>query len=138
MSHNYPMTDYKALEATLTQYFAEVLNLAIDEEIFRGGIPSGVEHGVGVIFKGEVRDGTLNPRVTVQVLGKFDTRDEALEVLTKLSDCAPRYGVDNDGYSYGLSAILPTSGVGSPYLASDRGKVKHFISCNYLVLYKEK
>ena len=47
--------DVIEIERTFTAWLAEKLNLAVDNGIYRGGIPQGVDYGVAVIFGSEVK-----------------------------------------------------------------------------------
>ena len=75
------MMDVVTIERDFTAWIASKLNLTVDTNIFRGGIPEGVEEGVGVLFGSEVPSRSFygfRPRSwNVQVLAKFESRDAA-------------------------------------------------------------
>jgi hypothetical protein len=125
------MDDIIQLERDITAWVAGKLNLVIDTNIFRGGIPAGVDSGVGVMLNSQSQGNypsTLN--FNVQVLGKYDNRDDAWRMLNKLSSAVPCYG-DKINETIFVS-ILPR-GNGEPYQADDDGKVKTFASFNMIV-----
>ncbi len=79
--------DWTAFERATTALLASKLELAVDTQIFRGGIPQGVETGVGVLANTLATlpyYGVAHPSFDVQVLGRFRTRDEASAMLSKL------------------------------------------------------
>lgn len=118
------------LERALTAYFAEYLGLAVDERIFRGQLPPELDGGVAVRI--ESVDASAadfgEPEYLVQILGKFDDRDEALALADRLARMPPRYGVMVGEFR---AAYLLTFGSGAPYMAPDNGKVRHFVSHSY-------
>ena len=117
------------LERALTAFFAEWLDMTVDAEIFRGQLPHGVESGVAVRVDGvEPTADYEEPDLVVQVLGKFDDRDAALDLLARLSRLAPLYGVEVGAFRL---AYLLVSGSGAPYTAADGGGIRHFTSVNF-------
>ena len=126
--------DVIEIERAFTAWLAEKLNLPVDAGIYRGGIPQGVDYGVAVIFGSEVKSAGFygfRPRTwNVQILAKFDERDPALVLQTCLNALTPQ-----PGFAYGGMQVLSlvSRGSGEPYLAEDDGKVKHFVSVNWVV-----
>ena len=117
------------LERVLTEFFAEKLELVVDASIFRGQLPPGVAQGVTVRIDGmEPASDYEEPEFIVQVLGKFEDRDDAWAMLDRLARLVPLYGVAWGGYRL---AYLQTYGTGSPYTAADDGEVKIFASYNF-------
>lgn len=125
--------DIVLIEKAMTNWTAGVLGLTVDVGIFRGGVPTGFDTGVGVILNGEVRDSTaLRPRTyNVQVLGKFNDRDSALRMLSKLSEKLPIYGMTQDSLVF---RVLMQRGDSSPYTVEDNGKIKYYASFNMLAV----
>ena len=117
------------LERALTEFFADALELAVDAGIFRGRLPHGVETGVTVFLDGmEAFSDFRDPEFIVQVLGKFDDRDEAWALLDRLAKVAPRYGIALGDER--LAYLLPY-GSGAPYTSADGGKTRYFASFNF-------
>lgn len=123
--------DVIQLEKDLTSWVAGKLDLTVDSEIFRGGVPSDKDTAVGVMLNSELKEvypSTYN--FTAQVLGKYNDRDDAWRMLHSLSSVVPCYGerVNNNIFV----SIIPR-GSGEPYPAEDNGKEKTFASFNLLV-----
>ena len=117
------------LERALLEFFAERLSLTPDASIFRGQLPQEAANGVAIrVDSADAPTEFHEPEYTVQVLGKFDDRDDALMLLNRLVRMAPRYGVTVGGLRL---AYLLTFGAGSPYTIVDDGRVKHCVSFNY-------
>lgn len=81
------------IEEDFITYLAQALNLTIDTDIYRGGIPADAEYGIGVIWGTEIKNSSFygfRPRTwNVQILAKFDEHDKAMILLTKLNDIFP-------------------------------------------------
>ena len=126
--------DVIEIERAFTAWLAEKLNLAVDDGIYRGSIPQGVDYGVGVIFGSEVKAAGFygfRPRTwNVQILAKFDERDPALVLQSCLNMLVPQTEFVYNGVRV-LS--VTANGSGEPYTAEDDGKVKHFVSVNWVV-----
>lgn len=124
--------DVVLIEKALTNWVAGVLDLTVDSDIFRGGIPTGFNTGVAVILNSEIRDNTLRPRTySVQVLGKFGDRDSALRMLSRLAEKLPIYGMTQDDIVF---RVLAQQGSSEPYTAEDDGRIKIFASFNMLAV----
>lgn len=124
--------DIVLIEKAMTNWVAGVLGLTVDDGIFRGGIPTGFDTGVGVILNGEIRDNTLRPRTyNVQVLGKFGDRDSALRMLSRLAEKLPIYGMTQDDLVF---RVLMQRGDSEPYTAEDNGRIKYYASFNMLAV----
>lgn len=120
------------LEKELTTYFATVLNLTVDAGIYRGQIPETVENGVAVRLTGQRTPTDIDhPTFTVQVLGKFASRENAWVMLTKLAAALPQYGEETS--SFILVYLLPDGGLNAPFTHDERGKVKQYASFNLRV-----
>ena len=121
------------MERDITAWFASILGLTVDIGIFRGGIPIGVQHGVGVLFNGVSAMGTSidAQEWLVQILGKYDTRDAAVLTLATLSRSFPRFGVLLNSRTFVHSAVQ--EGDIQPYQGDDDGKVKWFSTANFRI-----
>lgn len=120
------------LEKELTTYLAGVLNLTVDAGIYRGQIPETVENGVAVRLTGQMTTSSIDhPAFTVQVLGKFASRENAWVMLTKLAGALPQYGVDTTNFV--LVYLLPDGGTNAPFTHDERGVVKQYASFNMRV-----
>jgi len=116
--------DVKTLEKELTAYFATVLNLTVDTNIFRGAIPENVQNGVAVRIIGQnIASNIDHPTYRVQVFGKFTNRDDAWTMLTKMAGCLPGYGRETT--SYILVNMLPEGEGVTPYETLDNGGRTH-------------
>lgn len=126
--------DVIAIERDFTAWVAYKLNLTVDVDCFRGGIPDGVEQGVGVLFGSEEKAPGFygfRPRTwNVQVLAKFDDRDAAMVLQTCLNALVP-----HTGFTYGSTRFmsLVQRGTSEPFIADDNGKEKTFVSFNMVV-----
>lgn len=124
--------DVIEIERAFTDWAAAVLGLAVDNGIYRGGVPAGVETGVGVMLNAEIKTSDLRHRTwNAQILGKFMDRDAALRMIAQINGAVPVHGVTVSGQMF--AAILPRGG-GDYYTAADMGRIKTFASCNLLVL----
>ena len=120
------------LEKELTTYLAGVLNLTVDAGIYRGQIPETVENGVAVRLTGQMTTSSIDhPTFTVQVLGKFASRENAWVMLTKLAGALPQYGVDTTNFV--LVYLLPDGGMNAPFTNDERGRVRQYASFNLRV-----
>lgn len=120
------------LERDLTDYFAEQLDLVVDGNFFRGQIPETIKNGVALRVVGTAdASATDNPMYTVQIYGKFDSRDDAWTMVTRCADCIPVYGVRTEHFH--IVFILPEGGLNAPVVIDDKGKAKQFASVNMRV-----
>lgn len=126
-------SDIIQLERDLTVWVATKLGMTIDNNIFRGGIPADAKGSklAGVMIN------TRIPKVypglkdiNCQVLGKFESRDDALTMLNTLNDAVPCYGETINDTTF--VSIIPR-GSGTPYKAGDDGKEKYFASFNFVI-----
>ena len=126
--------DVITIERDFATWVAEKLNLELDRGIYRGPIPAGLECGVGVLFGSEVPTTGFygfRPRTwNVQILAKFDDRDEAMVLLSCLNGLFPCSGFISGETKFRY--IEPRGGA-EPYTAEDGGKVKTCVSFNVLL-----
>lgn len=126
------------LERELTAWFASRLGMTVDIDMFRGGIPDGRPDALCVMVDSERQDGTIDPKYRVQVLGKYQDRDEAAgkrDALCEAVNAVGVYGVDIGTY---VVCIVRESDVSMPFRQPDGGRVVHGISANYRVSVKPK
>jgi hypothetical protein len=119
--------DVIEIERDFTAFMAQKLNLAVDKQIFRGGVPAG-KTGVGILFDGEIKDKMIAPRQwNVQILAAFIERDDAMRFISKVTGLFPCY--EQKGKSCVFKSIL-LRGNGTAYRSPDGGKTKWFASIN--------
>lgn len=124
---------WKDFEQSVTELFASKLGLVVDAQIFRGGIPQGINTGVGVVA-GSLETvpyyGVRNPTFDVQILGRFHHRDDAFTLLSKLYSLNIERGTQYYGFCY--KSITRTSSI-EPYKADDSGRLCWCVSVHYRV-----
>lgn len=125
--------DVVVIERALTNWAARILSKTVDTNIFRGGIPTGIETGVGVLIESEIsKRGLFQPRIyNVQILGKFADRDDAMKMNSKLTGSLPIYGNTVDNVSF---RVLVQRGDAACYKYEDAGKMKWYASFNLLAV----
>ncbi len=88
----YPEINPAQVERALTQYIAGKLGLTVDKDIFRGGLPLGVD-GVGVEMTEEELSNTPGVRtVRAQVSCRNINRDWVFQVIFTLTNVFPAFG----------------------------------------------
>ena len=127
--------DIVTIERDFTSWVAEKLNLEIDKTIFRPGIPEKIKEGVAVMFGSQIpaagfygfRPQTWN----VQILAKFDKRDNAMMFQTRVNRLFPHAG----GMIYKSTNFrtIELQSVAEPYQSADHGKNKWFVSVNVVL-----
>lgn len=124
--------DVVDIEKALTSWAAAVLSKTVDIDIFRGGIPTGYDIGIGVLIGNEIYKDFLRPReYNVQILGKFTDRDDAMKMNSKLTGCLPIYG---NSVGNIIFRVLSQRGDAVCYKAEDSGKMKWYASFNLLAV----
>ena len=128
--------DIVTIERDFTSWVAEKLNLEIDKTIFRGGIPEKIKEGVAVMFGSQIpaagfygfRPQTWN----VQILAKFDKRDNAMMFQTRVNRLFPHAG----GMIYKSTNFrtIELQSMSEPYQNADHGKSKWFVSVNVVAV----
>lgn len=85
-----------ATERALVDLCAGLLELEKDKTLFRGKLPAAKMDAVAVIIEspGQGNEPVM-PRYAVQLLGRFESRDAALEMCDKFDLVFPRVG---DGF----------------------------------------
>lgn len=127
--------DIVTIERDFTAWVAEKLNLEIDKTIFRGSIPEKIKEGVAVMFGSQIpaagfygfRPQTWN----VQILAKFDKRDNAMMFQTRVNMLFPQTG----GMIYKNTNFrtIELQSMSEPYQNADHGKSKWFVSVNVVL-----
>lgn len=131
--------DTKVAERALTQFWADALGLTTDTNIFRGGIPASKSEGVAVILGTEItgNDPAIK-KYNVQILGKYDDRDKALQLVEDVSGSLPCYEqtLTVTGGSVNIRAMLKR-GSGGAWKQSDDGTIKHYASFNLIAAFDD-
>ena len=109
------------LERAMTAYIADKMNLTVDTDIFRGGIPVNVD-GCGVYLDGQKIQNVVSDcyySFCVSCMGS--SRDDVMRTIHGLGNKFPLYGEEIDNIT--VKAILKDS-VKFSRTTSD-GKIKH-------------
>ena len=96
------------IERALTKYIAEKLSLSVDKDIFRGGLPLGID-GVGVELTEEDLSNSAGLRtINAEVKCRNALRDQVFKMIYALADVFPAYGetVIVNGEEIKLMAIM--------------------------------
>lgn len=119
--------DIVEIEREFTEFLAGKLNLTVDRQIFRGGIPAG-KMGVGVLFDSEVKEKLFAPRQwNVQVLASFRERDEAMRFVAKVTGLFPCYDIQCESCTIKTVSLR---GNGTAYRSADGGRMLWYASVN--------
>jgi hypothetical protein len=129
------------LEQNMTAYIATTLGKTVDVDVFRGGIPDGVDTGIGVIVAMEINEVTslsasayeLQPVArlfAVQIIGKFNSRDDAWSLLSSMRGLVPVYNHALDDFTI---VCLAARGDSNVEATNDKGKVKHVANINLVL-----
>lgn len=125
--------DWTEFERSATGLFASKLGLVEDMQIFRGGIPQGVETGVGVMANTLAPVpyyGVANPTFDVQILGRFLRRDEANTLLSRIYSLNIERGTRHGGFTFWN--IMRTSEI-APYQADENGRLCWCVSVHFRI-----
>ena len=129
-------TDFVTIERDFTSWVAEKLNLEIDKTIFRGGIPEKIREGAAVMFGSQIPSAGFygfRPQTwNVQILAKFDKRDNAMMFQTRINRIFPQTG----GMIYKNTNFrtIELQSMSEPYQTADHGKNKWFVSVNVIAV----
>lgn len=104
--------DTVTAEKALADFVAERTSLVVDESLFRGSLPEGV-NGAAVRFVRGVAGGDRPAEFTAEVRGAFDEPDEAREFAEALWGSLPEYA------EAGFIALL---GAGDVELGEEAGR----------------
>lgn len=123
--------NFVQLERELTDYFAGKLGLVVDNTLFRGQIPEAVGTGAAVLISNSPENNDFSlPSVSVQVIGKYRTRDEALQ-LASACGFVPVYGEQTEHYD--IRSVHSEGGINAPFVIDDKGKLMFTVSVNFSV-----
>ncbi len=114
------------IESALTKYFAGKLDMTVDSDIFRGGVPFGVD-GCGVELNREILSNSTGLRTlqaTVECIS--DDRDSVFSTLQILSGYLPAYGVTISVDSESVDFLSITKLNTSFKRVSDSGRIKTY------------
>ena len=117
--------DSIVFERAMTAYIADKMNMTVDRDIFRDGIPLNIE-GCGVEHLGQQTDDSLRcQRYVVRFSCLNSSRDTVMETINTFNSQFPVYGeiINVDGEDIECKTILRNS---SEYerTISDSGKIK--------------
>lgn len=126
------MIDILQLEKDLTEYFAEQLGLVVDGTIFRAKVPESVKYGAAVRILNQYPNNDFSqPLYSVQITGKYPSRDESVELATKCARLFPVYGEQTEHFN--IVFIQSDGGINAPVSIEDKGQRFHFLSVNLTV-----
>lgn len=124
--------NFQQLEREITAYFAEKLDLVVDKSIFRGQIPESVMPGVSVKISSSPENNDFSqPSFSVQISGKYVSRDDAWALATKCAELVPVYGEQTEHFV--LVYVLSEGGINAPVVIEDKGRRCQFVSVNLSV-----
>lgn len=122
----------KLVERNFTEYFAELLGLTVDKNIYRGAIPETENNAAAVRIASRINTTKIDHLTfDLQVMGKFANRDDAWVLITKVLASVPLYG--KKIHETTIVCMLPIDGTSAPYTALEKGQVKHYASVNLRV-----
>ena len=113
-------------ERAMTYYIADKLNMTVDTDIFRGGLPINVDGCAVAISDREEQDIVNNKRYEVSVLFIDSNRDKVMKTIHDLSNNFPIYGQNLTLDSSGTIMIKAMLAERSNYdtMIADDGKLK--------------
>lgn len=124
-----------AFERAMTAYIAGKMNMTVDTDIFRGGIPINID-GCGVaLVNQELQNIATNQRYEICVSYINHSRDNVMQVIHDLTEQFPLYGeeVNVNGGAIAMKAILKGSLEFSRQIDDD-GKIKNFGELSLVVI----
>lgn len=127
--------DVVTIERDFLGWIAEKLSLEVDKNIFRGGIPEGINNAVGVVF-GSENPSTgfygFRPRTwNVQLLAKFDSRDAAMIFQSCVTGLFPQPGFTFNDTSFRAITMRGSSEV---FWSTDNGVENTCVTVNLLAV----
>ncbi|QSH41867.1 hypothetical protein P0136_05805 [Lentisphaerota bacterium ZTH] len=115
--------DMIQFERALTSYIADKLNLEVDKEIFRGGLPFGV-NGCGVAIIGKSASNIPGfQEFDIKFFCRYEERDCVLQLINKLDRLLPEYGkelIHTDGIIKTSAILKHLIGLGSEEAGNGR------------------
>lgn len=123
--------DLTEAERDLTAFFAEQLSLAVDQEIFRGQVPAGM-NGIAVRLDSVIESDRMEPvTCNVQLLAKNPDRDDGLTFVGRIQTIIPVWNVQLE---HVCIKSLFFRGSAAMYQETDAGIVKNFVSINLVAV----
>ena len=118
-------------EQTLTWIFASAFSLAVDVNIFRGFLPDHAVNALGVIVDGFANGNYPGncQEVSFQLLGRYESRQEAMELCREIDNFLPRYSTE---------IRLTKTGSGAVYESAAKGKKIWELSFNGKAVFLRK
>jgi len=115
-----------AFERAMTAYIAEKMNMTVDTDIFRSGIPVNVD-GCGVVLAGQkIQNEIADYCYSFCISCRNSSRDMVMQTIHNLGNQFPLYGeeINVDGNAIVIKALLKDS-IKFSKQAEDNGKIKH-------------
>ncbi|MCP3967472.1 MAG: hypothetical protein GY750_07115 [Lentisphaerae bacterium] len=115
------------LERALTHYIADKLNLEVDKEIFRGGLPVGTDSCSVMLLESRTTNELGCQRFMVKFYCSYPERDLIMSTVNSLVCNFPAYGIALAMGSSNLklkSITKGMSGLGKDF--ADDGQLKSF------------
>ncbi|MBO4620368.1 MAG: hypothetical protein J5654_09695 [Victivallales bacterium] len=125
------MIDAVALEREFARMISAIVGKPVDDGVFRGLMPETSNDAICVRLTDDSVRFLETPEYTIQVLGRFADRDDALAFLSLMRQSFPAFGRSIGGFSF--PSIVPQDAGVQPYTFSVRGNTMHFVSFNLRV-----
>ena len=120
--------DSATFERAMTAYIADKLNMTVDTDIFRGGVPVSID-GCGVELVAHEKPGTsVSQNYIIRISCIDNSRDNVMKTINDLGSKFPLYGeiiTLDGGETVNCKAILNVVSEFSKKIA-DSGKIKTF------------
>lgn len=116
-----------AFERAMTYYIADKLNMAVDTDIFRGGIPANID-GCGVEIAGHEKPGiSSSDHYIIRFACIGESRDNVMQTINNLESKFPLYGenIAFESVDTECKAVLKAGSEFSRKI-TDSGKIKTF------------
>jgi hypothetical protein len=121
------------LEKACLKYFAELLNLQIDKEIFLGQLPVSCKQGSAVIWTNKTMNSINDELYSFQIISRYLDRDVIMDLYSTLFNNLPMYGVTIDNFQL-LTVNL--DGNGGVYRSNHDGIDYWAMSLNLSIIVK--
>ena len=121
------------LEKACLQYFAQLLGLQIDKEIFLGQLPVSCKQGTAFIWKNQQSNSVNDDVYAFQIISRNLDRDYILDIYSKLFNNLPAFGIIIDNLQL---VAINLDGTGGVYKTEHDGKEYWAMSLNLLIIAK--
>ena len=121
------------LEKACLQYFAQLLGLQIDKEIFLGQLPVSCKQGTAVIWTNKQANASNDDIYLFQIISRNIDRENILNIYSTLFNAIPVYGVAIDNFHL---VAVNLDGTGGVYKTEHAGKEYWAMSLNLLIIAK--